>query len=344
MGEQSPIRLRIMSILLIGIPLLFLIWVANVITASDKPGARLLFNLGLFITSGLIFAGALILRYLPAETLATLDAQGLLSGVIDSGSVALMLAGLWGMLVSVSPIRRGLARVVPGLDPDSSVHSLALVGAGFLIANSLVSISPEGYAALAEGVVSPSIVDVLAQQLLFVLVAFFGVGLFTSRRRNIALNERLGLVRPTRSQLMMGVRWMLFFVFLQAVIGAVWTLLSPQEAQQLSSLNETLLGDFDTVWEWFLLAAAAGVGEELLFRGALQPVFGIFLTSVVFALSHVQYGFSPATLTVFLLSVVLGVIRKRSNTTVAIFVHAGYNFILGLLSLLAVSLQSMIGG
>ena len=91
-----------------------------------------------------------------------------------------------------------------------------------------------------------------------------------------------------------------------------------------------------------MLAAAAGLSEELLFRGALQPIFGIVPTSLIFAVSHVQYGLSPATLTVFLLSVVLGIIRKRSNTTVAILVHAGYNFILGLLSLLAVYLEPLV--
>ena len=91
-----------------------------------------------------------------------------------------------------------------------------------------------------------------------------------------------------------------------------------------------------------LLAAAAGLGEELFFRGALQPIFGIVPTSLIFAISHVQYGLSPATLTVFLLSIVLGIIRKRSNTTVAILVHGGYNFILGLLSLLAIWAQSML--
>jgi hypothetical protein len=82
----------------------------------------------------------------------------------------------------------------------------------------------------------------------------------------------------------------------------------------------------------------------MLFRGALQPVFGILGTSIVFAVSHTQYGLTPATLTVFLLSLVLGVIRQRSNTTVAIFVHAGYNFLLGLLALLASTLPNLPGG
>jgi membrane protease YdiL (CAAX protease family) len=136
---------------------------------------------------------------------------------------------------------------------------------------------------------------------------------------------------------------MLFFVFLQACIGVVWTLFDPNQVEQLSGINDALLGEFDTVWEWFLLAAAAGLGEELLFRGALQPIFGLIPTSLIFAVSHVQYGLTPATLAIFLLSLVLGIIRKRSNTTVAILVHAGYNFILGLLSLLAVYMQSVVG-
>ncbi|MBP6788802.1 MAG: CPBP family intramembrane metalloprotease, partial [Candidatus Promineofilum sp.] len=154
--------------------------------------------------------------------------------------------------------------------------------------------------------------------------------------------ERLGLQWPTARQLAGGAGWMVFFVFLQGCIGTLWVLLSPEEAAQIGGLNDILLGNFDTVGEWFVLAAAAGLSEELLFRGALQPIFGIVPTSLIFAVSHVQYGLSPATLTVFLLSVVLGIIRKRSNTTVAILVHGGYNFTLGLLSLLAVYLEPFV--
>ena len=77
-------------------------------------------------------------------------------------------------------------------------------------------------------------------------------------------------------------------------------------------------------------------------RRSGRGVFGILPTSLIFAVSHVQYGLSPATLAIFLLSVILGIIRRRSNTTVAIIVHAGYNFILGLISLLAVYLQSVV--
>jgi membrane protease YdiL (CAAX protease family) len=265
-------------------------------------------------------------------------------GPIETGlGVGILIGiGVWGMLMSLRPVRLALSRALPALKPDSPVHTLALVAVGYLAGNAAISLAPGALDALAEAGIEATLVDVLAQQFAFVLAAFLGVGLLT-RRDGVALNERLGLERPTAAQLWVGVRWMLFFVFLQACIGFTWTLFDPSQVEQLSGINESLLGDFDTVWEWFLLAAAAGVGEELLFRGALQPVFGIVPTSLIFAVSHVQYGLTPATLAIFLLSVVLGIIRKRSSTTVAILVHAGYNFILGLMSLLAVYLQSLVG-
>jgi membrane protease YdiL (CAAX protease family) len=190
---------------------------------------------------------------------------------------------------------------------------------------------------------SATIYDIVGQQLLFVLIAFFGAGLFT-RRNSEQLNRRLGLERPAWPQLFVGVRWMLLFVVVQAIVSALWALIDPQQAEVLGELNEALLGNFDTVWEWLALSIAAGLGEELLFRGALQPVLGLWPTALVFSVAHLQYGFTPATLTIFLFGLVLGIIRQRSNTTVSIFVHAGYNFILGLLSLLAAYLQPLAGG
>ncbi len=41
-------------------------------------------------------------------------------------------------------------------------------------------------------------------------------------------------------------------------------------------------------WRPLWIALAAGLGEELLFRGALQPHLGIWLTSALFALAHLK--------------------------------------------------------
>jgi membrane protease YdiL (CAAX protease family) len=45
---------------------------------------------------------------------------------------------------------------------------------------------------------------------------------------------------------------------------------------------------------------------------------------------------------VFIIGIILGLVRRYSSTTVAIYVHVGYNFILGLLSLLAVYLEQFV--
>ena len=328
-----------MAIFAAGLPLLFVIALANGVTARGSGGARVAFHLVLFVGHAVLAIAGLALRIGGAGDV--LPDVGLLPFDAAQAGAAMLGMGLWGMVVCLRPARVQLARLLPALDVDSTVHTLALVLVGYLAGNAALSLSPGALQALDEANIEATLVDVLAQQFLFVMAAFVGVGLLI-RRDGEALNQRLGLARPTARQLLTGVSWMVFFVFLQGCISTIWVLADPAQAEQLGGINRALLGNFDTVWEWFLLAAAAGLGEELLFRGALQPIFGIVPTSLLFALSHAQYSLSPATLAVFLLSLVLGIIRKRSNTTVAILVHAGYNFVLGLLSLLAVYLEPLV--
>ncbi|MEK7329931.1 MAG: CPBP family intramembrane glutamic endopeptidase [Candidatus Eisenbacteria bacterium] len=73
-----------------------------------------------------------------------------------------------------------------------------------------------------------------------------------------------------------------------------------------------------------LLGVSAGVGEELAMRGALQPRLGLVLTSLVFAVLHVHYSWFGMAI-IFLLGMLLGVIRDRTSTTVAILVHSLYD-------------------
>jgi uncharacterized protein len=74
-----------------------------------------------------------------------------------------------------------------------------------------------------------------------------------------------------------------------------------------------------------LIGVGAGLGEETLFRGALQPRLGITLTSVLWASVHVQYGPSILLVYIFVLSIGLGILRRRVNTTATFLTHAGYN-------------------
>jgi len=83
----------------------------------------------------------------------------------------------------------------------------------------------------------------------------------------------------------------------QAVVGAVagaaaaaLGIVGVERASWLRPLREfsrEILGDLQLdAADVVGISLAAGWGEELLFRGALQPVFGIVLTSVTFVLAH----------------------------------------------------------
>lgn len=78
-------------------------------------------------------------------------------------------------------------------------------------------------------------------------------------------------------------------------------------ARRLHSDFRSILGPLS--WrEILVLALASSVGEELLFRGALQPMIGVWMQAIVFALLHIGPGlrFLPWTLSALALGLVFG--------------------------------------
>jgi membrane protease YdiL (CAAX protease family) len=80
----------------------------------------------------------------------------------------------------------------------------------------------------------------------------------------------------------------------------------------------------------------AGLGEELVVRGLLQPRLGWFLPNLAFTAAHAyQYGVD-GLISVFLTGATLAWVRHRWNTTASALTHGLYDFILvvgGLLQL-----------
>ncbi|MBN2304887.1 MAG: CPBP family intramembrane metalloprotease [Anaerolineae bacterium] len=114
-----------------------------------------------------------------------------------------------------------------------------------------------------------------------------------------------------------------------AAASMVWmTMVSDETREDQTQASEALADSVNTLGLAFLLAATAAVGEEIAFRGALQPVFGFWPTAIIFALTHAQYTLTPAWLIIFGVAVGFGWIRQRYNTTVAILTHFLYNFAL----------------
>ena len=331
-----------MPLILAFFAALGLILLANYLVKTDDDAYKRLFDrLLLLMSAPLLLFGVLVL-VLPPSTLAQLQPNISLAFPNTAAyGAGLMGIALWNMLVSLRLVRRWLSRWLP-FDPVSPVHALALQFSGVLAGSTLLTLSQGGLEGLAETAASTPLADFIWQQLLFVLLACLGVGLLV-RRRLQALGKRLGLERPSWSQVRFGLRWIVLLVIIQWAVGAIWAIAAPDQSELLGGVNDILLGNFDTLWEWIIVALGAGLGEELLFRGALQPVFGLWFTSILFAIAHIQYGITPITLLVFVISLILGHIRRRSNTTVAIFVHAGYDFVLGLFYLLATYLEPFVG-
>jgi hypothetical protein len=108
--------------------------------------------------------------------------------------------------------------------------------------------------------------------------------------------------------------------------------LQPELYREVGEISGTLfdprgMGVGAAVLFALLIGVGAGLGEETLFRGAVQPILGIFPTSVLFASMHVQYGPSLLLGYIFVLSLGLGYLRRRFNTTASFLAHAGYNFV-----------------
>lgn len=76
----------------------------------------------------------------------------------------------------------------------------------------------------------------------------------------------------------------LFAIFATSPVGARVPPLRRIYDRVKSRLGQPLIELSNS--EVMLLAAAAGLGEEILFRGVLQPIAGIVITSLLFGLLH----------------------------------------------------------
>lgn len=170
---------------------------------------------------------------------------------------------------------------------------------------------------------------VMTNQLPFLVVALLGVG--AGIRRNLRETlDRLGYGRISSRHIGIAVLVAGAALALSVAADALFASLQPGLYREVGEISDNLfnprgLGPVSAVLFALLLGLGAGLGEETLFRGAVQPAFGIAATSILFASMHVQYGPSLLLGYVFLLSIGLGLLRKHINTTASFLAHALYN-------------------
>lgn len=88
-----------------------------------------------------------------------------------------------------------------------------------------------------------------------------------------------------------------------------------------------------TIFDRIQLSFFAGTGEELLFRGAIQPLLGIWVTSLIFVGLHGYFKFKSMGHLIFGgimfgLSVGLGYLFEYAGLVAAMCAHATYDVIM----------------
>ena len=240
----------------------------------------------------------------------------------DRTAATLRNLGTLGAPSAATPSRRGF-------NPDSEVHALAAVMivlalggqfVDFVIGGGLAGVAEEFEGGISLG-------DLLVNSLPMVVWPFIGVGLGTRRTWRQAL-QRLGLGplswRDVGAALSVSFGLLIWLV----VVGVLWQVLSPPDLyEEQTQATDALASGITTLGMAFALSATAAIGEEIAFRGALQPVFGFWATALCFTLFHAQYTLTPAWLLIFGVAVALGWVRQRYNTTTSILTHFLYNFV-----------------
>lgn len=238
-----------------------------------------------------------------------------------------------GLLFLTTPVRKIISNFIP-IQPLSHVHTFALLMSVFIPMTLFQAlVDPTSLADIQEEEITFafSISTLWGQNILFALFAIIGVG-FLSKRNWQQTKERLGLHRLTPTQLGTGIAVAGLLFLLQWVLTIVLTALGLSPDEEILKVNNALMSPlFNNPIGILSIGLAAALGEELIFRGALQPRFGIVLTSALFALMHSNYGLTLATIVVLALGFALGICRQRVSTTYAMLVHASYNILIGII-------------
>ena len=229
--------------------------------------------------------------------------------------------GLALALPLVKGFRRLVAMVTP-MDPSSPID---MMGLGVILAlmayfGWAITLDTDPDELTSAVTVASQVINVA----FFILVAYVAVGAKIYRNGSEA-TSRLGIRWPTLPDLAVGVAAVIP-AFMLSLVGSLLTLyFQPDVFEDLGDTMEEMASGTEVTLVSVLIFASAGLGEEILFRGAIQPRFGIVLTSAFWALVHTQYQFSFVVLGLFLVGLMFGLMRKYVSTTSAIIAHALYN-------------------
>jgi membrane protease YdiL (CAAX protease family) len=255
---------------------------------------------------------------------------------ILAAGLALTASGGIGLFCFSTGVRRRAAKWID-VDPQSFVHATALattVAMTLMCTIPLLAVNKP----LIEWLFDPktglkmtgselTLSSTLYSMLWAVPASFIAVG-FPIKRTLREAQKRLGLVWPSRLQVVIAIGIALVLALASSpfhfLIGVVWKALGLRmtDSSAVDALFKHAMSPAGAV----IVGISAGLGEELVFRGVLQPRLGIVLPALMFTALHAfQYNFD-ALIWILIIAGVQGVARKKTNTTICILIHGTYDF------------------
>ena len=246
-------------------------------------------------------------------------------GSVVDGALQIVAGG-----ISQALILTGWDRIpgLRGLRPWPPLSWLALALLLLALAHNLAPTS--GSSSVADTVAKPqTTTDLVTGQVPFVMLALASVGPGVRRSGRQTL-ERLGLLPLRPWWWVVGIAVGIVVVKGGTHVYDLVNLLTPADCRaQQEKVFQHLAGPARHWYAQVAIGVAAGTGEELLFRGALQPRVGILLASLLWASFHLQYTChglpSASNLYILVLGLIFGVLRKRFGLGSAIAAHIAYD-------------------
>jgi len=214
-----------------------------------------------------------------------------------------------------------------GFDPHNTVHALALILLVWILGLQMgLFILGGGLSGYAEDIALNEF-TLLANFIPLLGLSLLGVGLFTRRSWSEVLH-RLGLTPPSWEEIGMGVVAAIGLFMLQLMLALAWMAVVGMETfEEQTEASGALAESVTTIWLALGIATTAAIGEEIAFRGALQPIIGLWWTAGIFTVLHMQYTLTPAAGIIFIVAVAFGYMRRHYSLYTAIIAHFLYNFV-----------------
>lgn len=246
----------------------------------------------------------------------------------QAGGPLILGLGLAFSLPLLKPFRRLLARFTP-MDPSSPIDLCGLAMILAVMTFLIIQARLTGPVELGEGesgALAGNAGWLILTMLTFIAVAYASVGYRIYRTGHDA-TKRLGLQVPSLRTIGISLAFVIP-CFIVSTIGSLLTVaFQPDIVDNVEETMDQITNGLQNPVGALLIGLTAGIGEELLFRGAVQPRFGIAIAALLWTSLHFQYEFSFILVGLFGVGVLLGLQRKYFGTSSAIVTHAVYNMV-----------------